>query len=209
MTYQEALKEYERWVSGGRSGMLKHAVIDGLASRPTPTPGEAMYPHNPDHKVGTCGKCGKEARHNVPRLGEAGGFTHADGSPICVTAPGEAMEGGGQTPFMYVCPKCYHTAPEPIKHIAPADEQENMENGAPMEHCESDMIALYDRPSRDFAPAPLDGETPEEAKVHEAIRWFKRDSGDPVSSEMGNRLVAYADSLDRRLRSSQTRKEPT
>ncbi len=74
--------------------------------------------------------------------------------------PGEAMEAEGQTPFMYVCPKCYHTAPEPIKHIAPADEQENMENGAPMEHCESDMIALYDRPGRDFAPAPLDGETP-------------------------------------------------
>lgn len=34
--------------------------------------------------VATCGKCGKAMRYNVPRLGPAGGFVHADtGSPMC------------------------------------------------------------------------------------------------------------------------------
>lgn len=32
----------------------------------------------------TCGECGKEMRHNVPRLGDSGGFVHADtGSFLC------------------------------------------------------------------------------------------------------------------------------
>ncbi len=109
------------------------ATLDSLLA--TPTPGEAMYPHNPDHKVGTCGKCGKEARHNVPRLGEAGGFTHADGSPICVTAPGEAMEGGRA-----VCANC-----ERVKSAH--DVSEGM-------LCPNLKTFWHEKPV-----APLDGET--------------------------------------------------
>lgn len=34
--------------------------------------------------ISRCLGCGKEMRHNVPRLGAAGGYVHADtGSPLC------------------------------------------------------------------------------------------------------------------------------
>lgn len=36
------------------------------------------HPYNPDHRVGTCQECGREMIFNVPRMGSAGGFVHAD-----------------------------------------------------------------------------------------------------------------------------------
>jgi hypothetical protein len=46
-----------------------------------------QYPepeYNPDHKTGTCLKCGEEMEFNVPRLGHDGGYVHKDtGSFIC------------------------------------------------------------------------------------------------------------------------------
>jgi hypothetical protein len=43
-----------------------------------------IYPHNPDHKIGTCSKCGNEMVYNVPRLGPDGGFVHkANGKFEC------------------------------------------------------------------------------------------------------------------------------
>ena len=39
---------------------------------------ENKYQYNPDHAVGTCGKCGKEMIYNVPRLGSAGGYIHKE-----------------------------------------------------------------------------------------------------------------------------------
>ncbi len=44
---------------------------------------EGGYQYNPAHKVATCGKCGREMRHNVPRLGDDGGFIHLNGDLSC------------------------------------------------------------------------------------------------------------------------------
>lgn len=42
---------------------------------------------NPAHPVGTCGDCGAEMAHNVPRLGADGGFVHkATGKLECAAA---------------------------------------------------------------------------------------------------------------------------
>lgn len=39
---------------------------------------------NPAHPIGTCGRCGGEMVHNVPRLGPDGGFVHkATGTILC------------------------------------------------------------------------------------------------------------------------------
>lgn len=35
-----------------------------------------MNHHNPQHQIGTCGKCGGEMVYNVPRLGANGGYIH-------------------------------------------------------------------------------------------------------------------------------------
>lgn len=43
-----------------------------------------IHPHNPNHPAGTCSNCGEEMKHNVPRLGAAGGFVHkATGRSEC------------------------------------------------------------------------------------------------------------------------------
>jgi len=45
---------------------------------------EAAFSYNHAHPIGTCGKCGREMVHNVPRLGKDGGFVHKDtGSFLC------------------------------------------------------------------------------------------------------------------------------
>lgn len=48
-------------------------------------PNQPPSQNNPvDGEKATCGVCGKPARHNVPRLGPAGGWVHAhDGSHLC------------------------------------------------------------------------------------------------------------------------------
>ena len=52
------------------------------------------YPHNPDHPIGTCAKCGEEMAYNVPRLGLNGGFIHKNTSNTqCnMTTTEEAVE---------------------------------------------------------------------------------------------------------------------
>ncbi len=39
---------------------------------------KVKYPHNPNHKIGTCSECGEEMVYNVPRLGANGGFIHKE-----------------------------------------------------------------------------------------------------------------------------------
>lgn len=49
---------------------------------------QPVFPWNPAHKAGTCGRCGKEMAWNVPRLGPDGGFVHKDtGQPGCDDQP--------------------------------------------------------------------------------------------------------------------------
>ena len=40
------------------------------------------FQYNPDHPIGTCGKCGGEMIHNVPRMGNAGSFIHKQNNSI-------------------------------------------------------------------------------------------------------------------------------
>lgn len=60
------------------------------------------FSYNPDHPLGTCGQCGAELVHNVPRLGNAGGFVHkSSGKVQCDMAPvdvstSEIRAGGGE-----------------------------------------------------------------------------------------------------------------
>ncbi len=35
-----------------------------------------VYPYNPEHKIGTCSRCGEEMIYNIPRMGPNGGFVH-------------------------------------------------------------------------------------------------------------------------------------
>jgi hypothetical protein len=69
--------------------------------------------------------------------------------------PSPTVGGGGAEPFMWVCPNCYHQAPEPGKHVSPKEERESGETGAPADHCDHEMIALYASPlvRADAAPA--------------------------------------------------------
>ncbi len=58
-------------------------------------PTGSRFPYNPAHEVGTCAKCGREMRYNVPRLGPDGGYVHKDtGKLDCQTMPND----GGQRP---------------------------------------------------------------------------------------------------------------
>ena len=36
------------------------------------------FVYNPEHAIGTCGDCGREMIHNIPRLGDNGGFIHKE-----------------------------------------------------------------------------------------------------------------------------------
>ncbi len=54
--------------------------------------GSFLFTYNPAHKLGTCGNCGHEMTHNVPRMGDAGGWVHLHGGLEC-PAPAE-----GETP---------------------------------------------------------------------------------------------------------------
>lgn len=49
------------------------------------------FGHNPNHKVGTCQTCGKEMAHNVPRLGDGGGFIHKDSGKFECGYPEETL----------------------------------------------------------------------------------------------------------------------
>lgn len=86
------------------------------------------YPHNPDHPIGTCVKCGEEMVYNVPRMGPNGGFIHkatgkyecspsehtcsfdADGSPcrICHKTFAQTLEESKQQH----CPACSPNEPD-------------------------------------------------------------------------------------------------
>ena len=49
---------------------------------------ETEFQWNSAHPVGTCAKCGSEMAHNVPRLGDGGGFIHkAAGKYECKNEP--------------------------------------------------------------------------------------------------------------------------
>ncbi len=61
-------------------------ALSRLSPATTATGGEAaatQFPHNPAHKIGTCGNCGSEMAYNIPRLGASGGFVHVDGGLLC------------------------------------------------------------------------------------------------------------------------------
>ena len=45
------------------------------------------YDYNPDHLIGTCGKCGTDMVSNVPRLGSGGGFVHKETGRSSCNAP--------------------------------------------------------------------------------------------------------------------------
>lgn len=61
---------------------LQAALVEGASeSQPTAARcavarGSLAHPHNPNHPVGTCAKCGAEMTYNVPRIGPAGGYIH-------------------------------------------------------------------------------------------------------------------------------------
>ena len=54
--------------------------------------GGGLYPYNPDHAVGTCAYCGKEMIHNVPRMGDAGGFVHKHNCSFSCTDEGHPYQ---------------------------------------------------------------------------------------------------------------------
>ncbi len=68
-----------------------------LGAHPSPSNtgvGPTEYGYNPAHKLGTCGKCGKKMTHNVPRMGDAGGWVHLNGGLDCSpTVTGLTPEG--------------------------------------------------------------------------------------------------------------------
>jgi hypothetical protein len=71
------------------SMLALQAIASGRAVV-VPAPAAPQAPRA-EPEAPTCARCGKPARHNVPRIGAAGGWVHEDGSHLCTEPEQERL----------------------------------------------------------------------------------------------------------------------